>query len=110
MQFSTVNSTVDDTASVSGASQSNLKVGDRVLVSGTKNGILRFVGPTEFAQGLWGGVELDQPIGKNDGAVQGKRSLHQSFLPSLNTGQDPDLFKIFRLQTSIRSFCTFSQN
>ncbi len=50
-----------------------LQVGDRVIVSGTKIGILRFSGTTEFAQGEWAGVELEQPIGKNDGSVQGKR-------------------------------------
>ena len=49
------------------------EIDDRVIVSGTKLGILRFLGPVDFAQGLWAGVELEQPIGKNDGAVKGKR-------------------------------------
>lgn len=51
----------------------NLKVGDRVLVSGTKPGVLRYIGTTEFANGNWAGVELDDPLGKNDGSVAGKR-------------------------------------
>ena len=51
----------------------NLRVGDRVLVSGSKAGTLRYVGPTDFAQGEWAGVELDEKQGKNDGAVAGKR-------------------------------------
>ncbi|KAL3858247.1 hypothetical protein ACJMK2_012844, partial [Sinanodonta woodiana] len=51
----------------------NLKVGDRVLVSGTKPGTLRFIGATDFAKGDWAGVELDDSMGKNDGAVAGKR-------------------------------------
>lgn len=51
----------------------NLKVGDRVLVSGSKLGTLRYIGPTDFAKGEWAGVELDDPVGKNDGAVAGKR-------------------------------------
>ncbi|XP_071094158.1 CAP-Gly domain-containing linker protein 1-like isoform X2 [Haliotis cracherodii] len=54
-----------------------VKVGDRVVVSGSKSGILRYVGQTDFAKGEWAGVELDDPQGKNDGAVAGKRSSRQ---------------------------------
>ncbi|XP_070153044.1 CAP-Gly domain-containing linker protein 1 isoform X3 [Polyergus mexicanus] len=53
-----------------------LKIGDRVIVSsmqGSKTGILRYQGPTDFAGGEWYGVELDEPLGKNDGSVNGKR-------------------------------------
>lgn len=50
-----------------------LKIGDQVLVGGIKEGILRYLGPTEFAKGVWVGVELPEPMGKNDGAVSGKR-------------------------------------
>ncbi|XP_075589369.1 uncharacterized protein LOC124496137 isoform X3 [Dermatophagoides farinae] len=53
-----------------------LSIGDRVLVnasSGTKLGTLRFLGETDFAVGQWAGIELDDPLGKNDGSVAGKR-------------------------------------
>lgn len=50
-----------------------LQVGDQVLVGGVKEGILRYLGPTEFAKGIWVGVELPEPMGKNDGAISGKR-------------------------------------
>lgn len=40
---------------------------------GSKPGTLRYLGPTEFANGEWAGVELDDPLGKNDGSVEGKR-------------------------------------
>lgn len=37
----------------------------------TQVGTLRFCGSTEFSGGLWAGVELDKPEGKNDGSVAG---------------------------------------
>ncbi|CDW60051.1 CAP GLY domain containing protein [Trichuris trichiura] len=51
----------------------NLRLGDQVVVSGYKQGTLRYLGTTDFAAGVWAGIELDQPYGKNDGSVQGKR-------------------------------------
>lgn len=53
-----------------------LRIADRVLVnssSGIRTGVLRYLGPTAFASGQWAGVELDEPVGKNDGSVAGKR-------------------------------------
>ena len=41
-----------------------------------------FVCRTEFAGGVWAGVELDTHQGKNDGAVKGRRniiSFHSKF-------------------------------
>ncbi|XP_028839238.1 CAP-Gly domain-containing linker protein 4 isoform X4 [Denticeps clupeoides] len=48
-----------------------LRVGDSVVIASQKVGMLRFCGGTEFAGGLWAGVELLQPEGKNDGSVAG---------------------------------------
>ncbi|XP_050689682.1 CAP-Gly domain-containing linker protein 4-like isoform X2 [Eriocheir sinensis] len=48
-----------------------LKLGDRVLVSGVKTGVLRFAGTTEFSTGLWAGVELETPTGRHNGTVKG---------------------------------------
>ncbi|KAA3681339.1 uncharacterized protein DEA37_0003437 [Paragonimus westermani] len=53
--------------------QCAFKVGDRVQVSGGRIGTLKYLGPAEFAPGEWAGIELDEPLGKNDGSVGGKR-------------------------------------
>ncbi|XP_063781459.1 dynactin subunit 1 isoform X3 [Pseudophryne corroboree] len=51
-----------------------LKVGSRVEVIGKGHrGTVAFVGATLFATGKWVGVILDDPKGKNDGTVQGRR-------------------------------------
>ncbi|XP_043864966.1 restin homolog isoform X9 [Drosophila mojavensis] len=59
-----------------GTGKNGLTVGDRVIVSsgfGSRPGILRYLGETQFAPGNWCGVELDEGSGKNDGSVDGIR-------------------------------------
>ncbi|XP_035861401.1 kinesin-like protein KIF13B isoform X3 [Sander lucioperca] len=53
-----------------------LKEGEFVTVGNNKNGTVRYVGPTDFAEGTWVGVELEVPAGKNDGSVCGKHYFH----------------------------------
>ncbi|XP_028998063.1 kinesin-like protein KIF13B isoform X2 [Betta splendens] len=53
-----------------------LKEGEFVTVGPNKCGTVRYVGPTDFAQGTWVGVELEVPAGKNDGSVDGKHYFH----------------------------------
>ncbi|XP_023132771.2 CAP-Gly domain-containing linker protein 2 isoform X1 [Amphiprion ocellaris] len=66
-------SNMSDSGSVKKSGDKDLRVGDRVLVGGSKMGVIRYMGETDFAKGEWCGVELDEPLGKNDGAVAGTR-------------------------------------
>ncbi|XP_073825082.1 cytoplasmic linker protein 190 isoform X24 [Musca autumnalis] len=73
--------TVSPTASIRSSflrspGKNGLTVGDRVIVSsgfGSRPGILRYLGETQFASGNWCGIELDEGTGKNDGSVDGVR-------------------------------------
>ncbi|ESO02289.1 hypothetical protein HELRODRAFT_188652 [Helobdella robusta] len=72
---------------------SDIEVNDRVLVAGKKMGTVRYVGETEFAPGLWYGIELYRPIGRNNGSVDGV----QYFSCPANHGVFAPPFRIQRL-------------
>lgn len=50
-----------------------IQVGQRCEVEGGRRGVIQYAGETEFAKGNWIGIQYDEPVGKNDGSVAGKR-------------------------------------
>ncbi|KAG0245698.1 CAP Gly-rich domain-containing protein [Mortierella sp. GBAus27b] len=103
------NDAASDTSSADAQNQTyeeaakNIKVGDRCQVdiggdAMKRRGAVRFIGTTEFQSGLWIGVQYDEPLGKNDGSVQGVRYFtcpanYGSFVrpDKVETGDFPEL-------------------
>lgn len=84
-------------------------IGERVCISGVKQGILRYYGRTNFAQGFWCGVELDEPVGKNNGTVNGVvyfscQPNHGIFAPVNKVTRLNDLSFDWRTETRKDSF------
>ncbi|KAJ7885994.1 tubulin-folding cofactor B [Mycena leptocephala] len=76
-----------------------IDVGSRCEVESTepglsKRGTVRFVGQTSFGngEGVWVGVEYDEPMGKNDGSVKGER--YYSCRPNYGAFVRPDKVKV----------------
>jgi len=76
------------------------KVGQRVEALGKDcTGKIAYIGSTQFAQGKWIGVVLDEPKGKNNGTVDGKKYFDckdnfgmfccQSQIKILSSGDSP---------------------
>ncbi|TFL05188.1 tubulin-folding cofactor B [Pterulicium gracile] len=72
-------STEEDGQTEAQTQKVDIPVGSRCQVESnepglSKRGTVRFVGPTKFAPaGVWVGIEYDEPMGKNDGTVQGEQ-------------------------------------
>jgi len=81
-----------------------MKLGDRCEVTlGGKRGLVTYVGKIpQIAPGWWVGVQYDEPVGKNDGTVKGKRYFecppkYGGFLrpDKLQVGDYPELDDLF---------------
>ncbi|XP_059609568.1 restin homolog isoform X3 [Phlebotomus argentipes] len=83
--------------------KSGMQIGDRVIVSsgfGSRPGVLKYIGETQFAPGNWCGVQLDDPTGKNNGAVDGIRYFecpdkYGIFVPLAKVTLSPSAKKTF---------------
>jgi len=76
---------------------SDIAVGARCEVESTepglsKRGTIRYIGNTTFNKGVWVGIEYDEPIGKNDGSVQGERYF--TCRPKYGVFVHPDRVKV----------------
>ncbi len=48
------------------------RVGQKLKAFDGKEGIARYIGPLHFTDGEWIGLELSEPLGKNNGTVRGE--------------------------------------
>ncbi|XP_061106971.1 dynactin subunit 1-like isoform X1 [Conger conger] len=92
----------------------SIKVGSQVEVIGKgQRGSVAYIGTTVFATGKWVGVILDEPKGKNDGTVQGKRYftceenhgifLRQSQIQLTNDGAESTSLDLHPKQENLES-------
>ncbi|XP_018118174.1 CAP-Gly domain-containing linker protein 4 isoform X2 [Xenopus laevis] len=73
--WSSTVTTNSSSASIEGPVQ--LQQGSQVLLSSSNEmAVIRYIGPTDFAPGVWLGLELRNTKGKNDGSVGEKRYFH----------------------------------
>ncbi|KAI8355714.1 hypothetical protein BD560DRAFT_484414 [Blakeslea trispora] len=57
-------------------------------------GIIRYIGPVQFAEGQYIGIELESRLGKSDGSIDGVRYFHTD--PQRALFVKPDDFKIIQ--------------
>ncbi|CAM9568539.1 unnamed protein product, partial [Pylaiella littoralis] len=84
-----------------GGATTPLKAGDKVRLQGDnpRSGVVRYVGETQFATGVWVGVELSpdaDPPGLNDGTVNGIPYFECP--PACGVFAKPDMFDLEQVE------------
>lgn len=74
--------------------------------------MVRYAGSTSFQTGKWVGVELDEPVGKNSGVVQGKRYFdckpnHGVFVRPIHVTILPVNEKVLKIYLFYCYYCFF---
>ena len=54
-----------------------------ILRQSNYSGIIAFIGPTDFATGLWIGIELDAPLGNYTPLYNARNSIKQKYVWSM---------------------------
>jgi protein phosphatase len=70
-----------------------ISVGARVIVNGKHKAVVKYVGPTTFADGIWYGLELEREIGKHEGTVLGTHYFTAA--PKRGTFVRPDSIALY---------------
>ena len=70
-----------------------LKEGEYVVVGTSKTGIVRYIGPTDFQEGTWIGVELDLPSGEWPVGALAERAPGMCPVTSVTLFKPPTLHK-----------------
>lgn len=63
----------EDLRHLASGSAAVLTVGSRVRTEKGLCGTVRYAGSVGFSRGMWAGLDMDAPDGKNDGSLQGHR-------------------------------------
>eukprot|EP00730_Choanoeca_flexa_P016451 TRINITY_DN7772_c0_g1_i2.p1 TRINITY_DN7772_c0_g1~~TRINITY_DN7772_c0_g1_i2.p1 ORF type:complete len:111 (+),score=6.33 TRINITY_DN7772_c0_g1_i2:278-610(+) len=88
-------------------SRDQFRIGDRVLLDKFYGATIKHFGPVDFAPGIWAGLLLDEPKGKNDGSVKGKRYFesppkHGIFTLQSRISRQPEVFRCHALHRRLR--------
>ena len=85
---------------------SDLQLGMRVVVKDKVPaiyGVVEFVGQTSFASGMWVGLRLESPMGKNNGTVHGVKYFQCSPLHGLFVRPQHLLIVVTRVVESVKA-------